>query len=168
VAPREGHVIPSVPVSHLTGFVQRVAKLGGREDLHDLARDLPMEADELLPVVDAANLLDLVELVQGDVVLTPEGRRFAEAGMADRKAIFRKQALANVEILQRIVGLIDKAPDRRVKEDGLLDALEQTFSPVEARRKLNTAIRWGRYAGLFTFDDDRGEFSAVLRTDLLR
>ena len=165
VPPREGHVIPSVPVSHLTGFVQKVLKLGGREDLHDLARDLPMEADELLPVVDAANLLDFVELVQGDVVLTPEGRRFAEAGIADRKAIFRKQALANVEILQRIVALIDKAPDHRVKEDGLLDALEQTFSPVEARRKLNTAIRWGRYAGLFTFDDDRGEFHAV---DLLR
>jgi NitT/TauT family transport system ATP-binding protein len=116
-------------------------------------------------VVDAANLLDLVELVQGDVVLTPEGRRFAEAGIADRKVIFRQQALANVEILQRIVALIDKAPDHHVKEDGLLDALEQTFSPVEARRKLNTAIRWGRYAGLFTFDDDRGEFHAA---DLLR
>jgi NitT/TauT family transport system ATP-binding protein len=74
-----------------------------------------MEPDELLPVVDAANLLDLVELVQGDVVLTPEGRRFAEAAIADRKAIFRQQALANVEILQRIVALIDKAPDRHVK-----------------------------------------------------
>lgn len=161
VAPRQGHGIPTVPVSHLTGFVQRLLALGGREDLHDLARDLPMEADELLPVVDAANLLDLVELVQGDVVLSPEGRRFAEAGIADRKAIFRQQALANVEILQRIVALIEKSPGHHVKEDGLLDGLEQTFSPVEARRKLNTAIRWGRYAGLFTFDDDRGEFRAV-------
>jgi hypothetical protein len=43
----------------------------------------------------------------------------------------------------------------------LLHALEQKFTPVEARRKLNTAIRWGRYAGLFTYDDDRGEFQAV-------
>ncbi len=159
--PPDGHAIPTVPVSHLTGFVHRVHALGGREDLHDLARDLPMEADELLPVVDAANLLDLVDLVQGDVVLTPEGRRFAEADIAGRKAIFRQQALANVEILQRIVALIDKAPSHRVREDGLLEALEKKFSPGEARRRLNTAIRWGRYAGLFTYDDDRGEFRAV-------
>ena len=159
--PWGGHGIPTVPVSHLTGFVHRLDALGGREDLHDLARDLPMEADELLPVVDAANLLHLVEVTQGDVVLTPEGRRFAEADVADRKVIFRQQALANVEILQRIVALIEQAPRRRLKEDGLLEALEQKFSPVEARRKLNTAIRWGRYAGIFTYDDDRGEFRAV-------
>jgi NitT/TauT family transport system ATP-binding protein len=156
-----GHSIPSVPVSHLTGFVHRLDALGGREDLHDLARDLPMEADELLPMVDAANLLHLVELVQGDVVLTSEGRRFAEADIAERKAIFRHQALANVEILQRIVALLENAPHHRVTEDGLLGALEKKFSPVEARRKLNTAIRWGRYADLFTYDDDRGEFRAV-------
>jgi NitT/TauT family transport system ATP-binding protein len=42
--------------------------------------------------------------------------------------------------------------------EGLLDSLEQTFSPAEARRKLDTAIRWGRYAGLFSYDDERGEF----------
>jgi len=80
----------------------------------------------------------------------PRGDVSPEAGIADRKAIFRQQALANVEILQRIVALIEKSPRRRLKEDGLLHALEQKFSPVEARRKLNTAIRWGRYAGLFT------------------
>ena len=157
----DGHAIPTVPVSHLTGFVHRLQALGGREDLHDLARDLPMEADDLLPVVDAANLLGFVELVQGDVVLTAQGRHFAEAGIAERKTIFGQQALANVVILQKIVALLQQAPGHRVKEDGLLDALEHKFSPVEARRKLNTAIRWGRYAGLFTYDDDRGEFRAA-------
>jgi NitT/TauT family transport system ATP-binding protein len=171
--PWQGHAIPTVPVSHLTGFVHRLDALGGREDLHDLARDLPMEADELLPIVDAANLLQLVELVQGDVVLTPEGRRYAQAGIAERKAIFRQQALANVEILQRIAAMIENAHGHRVREDVLLDALEKKFSPVESRRKLNTAIRWGRFAGLFTFDDDRGEFrlpehSGVVETGATR
>ena len=161
VPPRTPQAIPAVAVTQLTGFVHRLLKLGGREDLHDLARDLPMEADKLLPVVDAANLLDLVELVQGDVVLTPEGRRFAEADIAERKQLFRQQALANVEILQRIVAMVQAAPGGRIKDDALLDALEQTFSPVEARRKLDTAIRWGRYANLFTYDANRGEFHAA-------
>jgi len=158
---RAYQTLPAVAVSQLIGFVHRLQVLGGREDLHDLARDLPMEADKLLPVVDAANLLDFVELMQGDVILTPEGRRFAEAGIVERKQIFRRQAMANVEILQRIVARLDAAPEHRIKENQLLDELEQTFSPVEARRKLDTAIRWGRYANIFTYDDDRGEFRAA-------
>src|SRR6202011_4997878 len=109
-----GHSIPTVPVSHLTGFVHRLLVLGGREDLHDLARDLPMEADDLLPLVDAANLLDLVDLGQVDVVLTPVARRFAEANPAERRQLFRQQALANVELLRQIVNQLETAPDHRV------------------------------------------------------
>jgi NitT/TauT family transport system ATP-binding protein len=161
VPPGPGHAIPAVSVSALTGFVHKLQALGGREDLHDLARDLPMDADELLPVVDAANLLDLVQLVQGDVVLTPEGKRFAEANATERRQLFKRQALAHVEILRQIVAQLEAAPGGRLQEDELRDRMEQSFSPVEARRKLDTAIRWGRYAGLFTYNDDRGEFHAI-------
>ena len=158
VQPHPGQVVPVVSVSQLVGFVHRLRDLGGREDLHDLARDLPLDADKLLPVVDAANLLDLAELVKGDVVLTAEGRRFAEADMHERKKLFKRLAINNVEILKEIVDQLRAKPRHRLKERGLLDDLEQTFSPAEARRKLDTAIRWGRYAGLFSYDDERGEF----------
>ena len=158
VKPHPGQVVPVVSVSQLVGFVHRLQQLGGREDLHDLARDLPLDADKLLPVVDAANLLDLAELVKGDVVLTAEGRRFAEADTHERKKLFRRLAINNVEILKEIVHQLGTKPRHRLKEQGLLDDLEQTFSPVEARRKLDTAIRWGRYAGLFSYDDEHGEF----------
>jgi NitT/TauT family transport system ATP-binding protein len=150
VSPREGH-LPAVTISGLTGFLHRLLALGGREDLHDLARDLPMEADTLLPLVDAANLLDLVDLAQGDVVLTAEGRRFAEASPPERRKLFRQQAMANVELLNQIVRRLEAAPDHKLKDGAILDVLEQSFSPVEARRKLQTAINWGRYAGLFTY-----------------
>jgi NitT/TauT family transport system ATP-binding protein len=158
VTPHVGQVVPVVSVSQLVGFVHRLQELGGREDLHDLARDLPLDADELLPVVDAANLLDLVELVKGDVALTPEGRRFAEANLHERKALFSHLALKNVEILRKIMAQLRDTPGHRLKEQGLLDLLEQSFSPAESRRKLDTAIGWGRYAGLFSYDDERGEF----------
>jgi NitT/TauT family transport system ATP-binding protein len=110
-----------------------------------------MEADTLLPLVDAANLLDLVDLAQGDVVLTAEGRRFAEASPPERRKLFRQQAMANVELLNQIVRRLEAAPDHKLKDGAILDVLEQSFSPVEARRKLQTAINWGRYAGLFTY-----------------
>jgi NitT/TauT family transport system ATP-binding protein len=39
-----------------------------------------------------------------------------------------------------------------------LNILEKYFSPEEAEAQLETAINWGRYAELFTFQDDRGMF----------
>jgi NitT/TauT family transport system ATP-binding protein len=45
-----------------------------------------------------------------------------------------------------------------LREDGVLQSLEQSFSPDEARRQLDTAIDWGRYAELFAYDDATGVF----------
>jgi len=52
--------------------------------------------------------------------------------------------------------LLGKA-DRRLPESFVLGLLEQQFSRAEARRQLDTAIDWGRYAELFGFEDDTNE-----------
>jgi hypothetical protein len=41
--------------------------------------------------------------------------------------------------------------------DALLEQLQPCFSQPEARRQLDPAIDWGRYAELFAYDDDTGE-----------
>jgi hypothetical protein len=53
---------------------------------------------------------------------------------------------------------VDLAPrNHRLPEAFFLDLLEKHFSPKEARRQLETAIQWGRYAELFGFEDDTDE-----------
>jgi NitT/TauT family transport system ATP-binding protein len=160
-APRSAtayQMLPHVGIGELTGFIERLHALGGREDLYELARDLHLEADELLPLTEAADVLGFADLQEGDVFLTPEGQRFAEAGVLEEKDLFRRQALTNVELLRRIVREVEAASDHVLREDGLLERLEQTFSPDEARQQLDTAIDWGRYAELFAYDDQAGEF----------
>jgi NitT/TauT family transport system ATP-binding protein len=39
----------------------------------------------------------------------------------------------------------------------ILDILEAHFSPQEAMRQLQTAIDWGRYAELYSYDEPGGE-----------
>jgi NitT/TauT family transport system ATP-binding protein len=157
-APAAYQMLPHVSIGELTGFIERLAPLGGREDLYALARDLHLEADDLLPLAEAADVLGFADLAEGDVFLTPEGQQFAEAGVLEEKELFRTQALTNVDLLRRIVREVQAAPDHALREDDLLEALEQTFSPGEARQQLDTAIDWGRYAELFAYDDDAGEF----------
>jgi NitT/TauT family transport system ATP-binding protein len=156
--PAAYQMLPHVSIGELTGFIERLHHLGGREDLYALAHTLHLEADELLPLAEAADVLGFADLAEGDVFLTEEGQHFAEAGVLEEKDLFRTQALTTVELLRRIVRELQGAPDQVLREDGLLEELEQTFSPQEARQQLDTAIDWGRYAELFAYDDDAGEF----------
>jgi NitT/TauT family transport system ATP-binding protein len=151
-------MLPHVGIGELTGLIEQLHAQGGRRGLDDLARDLQLEVDELLPLVEAADLLDFAEVAEGDVWLTAEGHRFAEAGILEEKELFRRQALARVELIREIMRDLQAAPKHRLSEDRLLARLEETFSPVEARRQLDTAIDWARYAELFGYDDEKGEF----------
>ena len=47
-------MLPHVRIGELTGFMERLHALGDREDLYELARDLHLKADELLPAVRKA------------------------------------------------------------------------------------------------------------------
>jgi NitT/TauT family transport system ATP-binding protein len=150
--------LPHVSIGELTGFIERLHALGDREDLYELARDLHQEADDILPLAEAADLLGFGDIQEGDVLLMPEGQRFAEAGVLEEKEVFRRQALANIQLLRQIERELRAAPEHRLREDGLLQVLEHAFSPDEARRQLDTAIDWGRYAELFAYDDATGVF----------
>lgn len=158
VAPHAYQSLPHVNIGSLTGFIERLSALGGREDLYELARDLHLEADDLLPLAEAADLLGFGDIAEGDVFLTEIGKRFAEAGVLEEKELFRQQALQSIALLRQITSQLQATPDHWMKEDALLEHLEESFSPEEARRQLDTAIDWGRYAELFAYDDDAGEF----------
>jgi NitT/TauT family transport system ATP-binding protein len=157
-ATRAYQVLPHVAISDVTGLVELVQTRGGREDLYQLGRHLHQEVDDLLPLVEAADILGLAETQEGDLVLTPEGQRFAEAGVLEEKQVFRDQALSHIALLRQIVRLLEAAPGHTLPEEYFLSLLEEHFDEDEAQEQLETAINWGRYAELFSFQDDRGVF----------
>ncbi len=149
--------LPQARVGTLVGLLELLAERGGRDDLHRLAADLQFEVDDLLPLVDGAALLGFVRVEEGDAILTPDGRAFADASILERKALFRRAVLARPTLVSRIHAALAAKQNRRLPEAFFLDLLEEHFSAAEARRQLDTAIQWGRYAELFGFDDDTGE-----------
>jgi NitT/TauT family transport system ATP-binding protein len=160
-------MLPHVPVGQITGFVERLHHQGDRADLYVLGRELQMEVDDLLPLVQAIDLLGLGDVEEGDVVLTAAGVRFAEAGVLEEKEVFREQARHNVQLIQRILKEIDAAPNKRVRWETVLATLGDCFSEGEAERQLDTAIAWGRYAELFSYDDSEGMFTRDTEDDSL-
>ncbi|HKF39131.1 MAG TPA: AAA-associated domain-containing protein, partial [Ktedonobacteraceae bacterium] len=157
-APRPYQVLPHVAIGDVTGLIELVHTRGGGEDLHQLGRHLQLELDDLLPLVEAADLLDLADTQEGDLVLTAAGRHFAEAGVLEEKQVFREQALAHVSLVRYIVQALEAAPRHILPEEHFSQFLETHFSEQEAEEQLQIAINWGRYAELFAFQEDRGMF----------
>jgi NitT/TauT family transport system ATP-binding protein len=156
VVERPYQVLPHAAIGDLTGLVGHLDEVGGRQDLPVLARDLQLEVDELLPLIEGLDILGLGAAQEGDAVLTDLGREFAAADVQQEKAIFRQQVY-HVQLIRQIMDQLHETDSHSFKEDELLEQLQQYFSEPEARRQLDTAIDWGRFAELFAYDDDSGE-----------
>jgi NitT/TauT family transport system ATP-binding protein len=159
VRPRRYQTLPDVGIDDLTGFVQYLASIGGRGNVHDLARDLQMRTDDLLALVEATDILGLADMQERQVLLTPAGLQFAEAELDAEKAIFREHAMEHVSLLRYIVRELEASPTHTLQAERVLDDLEDSFSSEEARRQFETVVDWGRYAEFFSYDDSSGELS---------
>ena len=157
VVERPYQVLPHAAIGDLTGLVGHLDEVGGRQDLPVLARDLQLELDELLPLIEGLDILGLGAAQEGDAVLTELGREFAAADVQEEKAIFRAQVMHHVQLIRQVMDQLRETDSHSFKEDQLLEQLQQYFSEPEARRQLDTAIDWGRFAELFAYDDDSGE-----------
>jgi len=156
---RRYQVLPDVSIDDLTGLVQYIGGIGGHAAVQDLSRDLQMRADDLLAIIEATDLLGFGALQERRVVLTPIGSRFADSETDEEKAIFRAQALDHIALLHHIVRDLTAAPTHTLDAEEVIDELEHSFSGEEARRQFETAVDWGRYAELFTYDDSSGELT---------
>jgi NitT/TauT family transport system ATP-binding protein len=164
--PDEAHVLPPAaraerekhaPLPHarpggIAGLLEILADRGGADDLFKLAEDLVMDAEDLLPIVEAATLLGLVEVSEGDARLTPGGRAFAEADIDQRKKIFRDAALEHVPLIRQILNSLRSKADHALPAEFFRDVLDERFNTAEAEQQLQTALDWGRYAEIFEYD----------------
>jgi NitT/TauT family transport system ATP-binding protein len=151
-------MLPHARPGGIAGLLELLIDYSGRADIYRLADDLAFEIDDLLPIVDAAQLLGFLKVEEGDAAITPAGREYAESEILRQKDLFRKAAVENVLLLRQITRALSTKSDHTVPEEFFLDMLDEQFSAEETLRQLETAISWGRYAELFDFDASRRRF----------
>ncbi|MBO3460972.1 nitrate/sulfonate/bicarbonate ABC transporter ATP-binding protein [Aetokthonos hydrillicola Thurmond2011] len=156
-APEQKHQsLPPVRIGSIAGLVELLEDRP-KTDLYRLGQELQLEVDDILPIVEAAKLLNFVDLEEGDISLTPVGQEFIAGGIDQRKEIVRTQLLENIRLVQQIYRLIQAKRNQRIPEELVLDILETHVSPEEAQRQLKTAIDWGRYAEIYGYDEPAGQ-----------
>ncbi len=147
-------VLPHSRPGAVGGLLELLNDRGGKEDLYRVAEDLLMELDDLLPIVEASVLLGFAKSARGDIELTPEGKAFAEADIEKRTSLFREAALAHVSLLQQMNMALSIKGDHSMPLEFYRDVLDEHFAADEVQKQIETAIHWGRYAGIFTYDSE--------------
>ena len=151
-------MLPHARPGGVAGLLELLLDKGGRDDIYHLADDLAFEIDDLLPIVDAAQLLGFLTVDEGDAAITPNGAEFANSEILRQKELFRAAATQNVLLLRQIRRALETKSDHTVPEDFFLDMLDEQFSEEECLRQMETAVAWGRYAELFDYDAGRRRF----------
>lgn len=149
--------IPNVRSGALTGFIELLEDIGHKTDLYKLGDQLSLDLEDLLPIVEAAYLLQMVTVKEGDIELTPIGKEFSEANVLQRKEIFRDQALQRVGSLNIVFSALNSKSNGKMPEEFFLNVLTRHFGEEEAQNQLTTIIDWGRYAELFAYDEHVGQ-----------
>jgi NitT/TauT family transport system ATP-binding protein len=155
--------LPEVSAGGLSGLLEILAARGGEDGLAELADELSFDVDDLLPLVDAAEMLGLAEVHGADLEITDAGREFATADIDASKALFGELISARAPLIKAILRALQATTDGTLREGFFLDLLRRGFSADEARRQLDIAIDWGRYGELFEYDAEDGEL--VLGSD---
>ncbi len=151
-ASRAAQLLPDAKRGAIAGFLELLNSRGGKEDLYRIAEDLHMEVDDLLPVIEATTLLVFTASERGDVEITAAGVAFAQADIAGRKRLFRDAVLAKVGLLRQMHGVLIEKPDHTMPLEFFRDRVQQHLTEAEAQQQIDTALNWGRYADLFSYD----------------
>ena len=156
-----GLALPRVSTNSLAGMLEEIAAppYDGKADLPHLADSLQLEIDELFPLGETLQLLRLAEFEEGDIKLTPLGRRFVDMDVDQRKKALGDQVLAHVPLASHIKRVLDERPTHRAPATRFREELEDYMSEDYAERTLRAIINLGRYGELFAYDENSQTFS---------
>lgn len=153
-----GYRLPDADISEVAGLIETMddPEHGGRIDLPELAESLHLNVDDLFPLTELLEILRFAQVHEGDLVLSPAGKLFANADILERKRIFASHLIRYVPLAKHIRRVLDERPGHRASRERFLNELEDYLSEEEADRVLRIIIDWGRYAEIFAYDNNIG------------
>ena len=156
-----GMALTHVSTNTLAGMIEAIAAPpnNGSADLATLARELQMEADELLPIAETLQLMRFAEIEGRIIRLTPAARRYDAADVDERKQLFAQHLLAYVPLAAHIRRVLDDRASHQAPATRFRDELEDFMSEPYAEETMDAIVSWGRYAEIFAYHEDDDRFS---------
>ncbi len=146
--------ILKVHYSVLIGFLEVLDDWGGKSDVAEIASKQGLELDHLLPILEAGEMLELVQVHSGDVSITEKGHLFIAASPKVRKKILR-DIIANLDIFRKLIALIKQSDKGHITKEDLLEFISNSDNTITDNDYLNEfdwIIEWGRQALILDYN----------------
>lgn len=146
--------LPSVTIGETNGLLEYLDARSGPQLLSRIAEESRRPFVELINVVKAAEILDLIETPKQLVVLTPIGTKYVKAAEPERKAIWRTQLLQH-KVFYDLDSALQKSLNHELDQDFVHSMIILQY-PYEAYESMfRTVVGWARYGELFNYDESR-------------
>jgi NitT/TauT family transport system ATP-binding protein len=153
--------IPLVSPSHLIAIaaILNSSKYKGKAELATLVKDSQINTSEILHIAEALSILKFANVEDGAIKLNKAGKLFASSNLDERKKLFAEALLLHIPILAYIKNILNERTDNKAHKMRFLSYLEDCMTVDDSKDTLNAAIAWGRYAEIFSYDDNKQIFS---------
>jgi NitT/TauT family transport system ATP-binding protein len=153
--------LPRVSINLIVGLIEALAAppFAGEAELARVGAALGIASNDLLPIAGTLQLLEFAEIKEGAIKLTAAGRVFAGSDIDERKRLFREHILHFIPLASHIRQVLDERGGHTAPRERFELELQDHLNLDDAETTLRTAIAWGRYAELYSYDDRTRSFS---------
>jgi NitT/TauT family transport system ATP-binding protein len=144
--------LPLVTAGEITGLLEYLDARGGKEEIFRIASDTNQEFGRMINIVEAAELLELVDTPKRMVILEAEGKRFVKASPQERPAIWKAQLL-KLQLFHLIYDVLQREPRHQINRDFVLETIVMRMPMEDYERVFHTLVGWARYGDLFDYDE---------------
>jgi NitT/TauT family transport system ATP-binding protein len=144
-----------VHYSVLIGFLEILDNLGGKSDVANIASTQGLELDDILPMLEAGEMLNLVSVQSGDVSITEQGHLFIAASPKVRKKLLR-HILVNLDLFKQLIDLINESEKGYIRKEDFLEHFQHTnlnfITEDNGLNDFDWVIEWGRQSLILQYD----------------
>ncbi len=145
--------LPKARVSEVLGLLEILDDEGGHVDLYKLGRTLGHDIDELISTIETAQLFNLVEVDNGDVVFTEVGKQFTDQNMEQRKT-YISEVLSKLPYMVELLTALAESEEHSVDMEYLEKIIDGEYSEREVKYFVRNLLDWSRFAELIWVDSD--------------
>jgi NitT/TauT family transport system ATP-binding protein len=144
--------LPDVLPSEIFGLLEYLDARGGKEDVYRIASDTHREFGQVIMVVRAAEMLDLVDTPKRMVVLDRDGQLILKATGEERQNIWREHLL-RLRLYRDVNDALHREGRHGIDGEFVMELMVMNMPHENYERMFRTFIAWGRYGNLFSYDD---------------
>ncbi len=149
-------MITNPSVSMIVGLIERVSDLKTSEDIAQIDDDLGIEKSEFFHIIDDAESLELVKVIDGNIQLTDFGKKFVNSGIKDRKKLLGEK-IKQIEPFKTALEILEKAQNKKMEKDKFLELMKKNFYTIDIDKLFKIIVNWGRYTKLIGYSIDTDE-----------